>query len=169
MSADFCMDPTPNAIGLTEESNRDIAEYYSSCNGTNPISEPIESAFVSVELIDITVTELSKSGGKCEGNIYLLHCSDVVTYANGNLTALLESAVCQPVKDDWDTFFQEAVCREGYQGLFDAWIADYCTVFMLYVTLLIGCCSYQYIGSQWKIGYIYTLYFIFFQLLLFLN
>lgn len=159
MSADFCMDPTPNAIGLTEEAHRDIATYYSSCNGTNPISEPIESAFVSVELIDLTVTELSRTGGKCAGNPYLIHCSEVVKYANGNLTALLESAICPPVKNDWEDFFHDAVCHDGYQGLFDAWIADYATVFTLYITLLVGCCSYQYIGSQWKIGIVFIFIF----------
>lgn len=152
MSADFCMNPTPNALGLCEPDYRPIATYYSSCNGTNPLTEPVETAFVSIEVIELAVLNLTKPGGKCEYNPYLLHCTKMVDYAHGNLTVLLVSAQCPPVKEDWDEFFRQAVCREGYYALFVAWIADYSTIFGMYLTLLVGCCTYQYIGTQWKLG-----------------
>jgi hypothetical protein len=152
MSADYCMEPTPNALGLCEPEYRPVATYYSSCNGTNPLTEPLEAAFVSIEVIDFTVSELSKPGGACPLNPYLLHCSSTVDYVQGNLTLLVESAICPPVKDDWDKFFHEAVCHDGFQALFVTWMADYATVISLYLMLLVGCLSYQYIGTQWKLG-----------------
>jgi hypothetical protein len=150
MSADFCMSPTPHAVALCEESYRDLAAYYSSCNGTNPIAEPIETAIVSIEKLDLTVSTLSAPNGKCPQNPYLVHSASIITYAHGNLTLLLSSSLCLPIQNDWNALFYDAVCDEGYRGIVEAWIANYATLFMVYITLLIGCCTYQYIGSAWR-------------------
>ena len=152
MSADYCMDPTPNALGLCEPEYRPVATYYSSCDGTNPLMEPLEEALVSIEVVDLAMTELSKSDGACPMNPYLIHGTQMVDYAHGNLTLLVESALCPPVKDDWEKFFHKAVCHDGFQALFVTWMADYVTIISLYLMLLVGCLSYQYIGTQWKIG-----------------
>jgi hypothetical protein len=155
------MTPTHNALGLCEAEYRPIATYYSSCNGTNPLLDPVQSALVSLEMVDLAVTELVRPGGSCAANPFLLDCSEMVDYAHGNLTLLFESAVCPPVQDDWNEFFHQAVCREGYEGLFDAWLAEYVTVFVLYFTLLVGCLSYQYIGTHWRLGMHLLLRFLF--------
>jgi hypothetical protein len=152
MSADYCMEPTSNALGLCEPDYRPVATYYSSCNGTNPLTEPLETALISIQVIDFSISELSKPSGACPLNPYLLHCATMVDYVQGNLTLVAESALCPPVRDEWNNFFHDAVCHDGFQAVFVTWVADYVTIISLYLTLLVGCLSYQYIGTQWRLG-----------------
>jgi len=150
--ADFCMDPTDNALGLVETAYFNMTKYYATCEGTNPIAEPLGEALVSLEVINVTVTSLSSEGAPCENNPYLAACSQSIGYAVGNLTELSSSAQCLPVQEQWEDLFDDAICTEGFHGTYYIWVAQLCTLVVLFAAIVVASIAYQYYGSKWQTG-----------------
>lgn len=157
--ADFCMEPSSNALGLVEDRYYGIAAFYSTCEGPNPITAPIVDAAVSLKLLNASIAMLSAPGGSCEENSYLLACSTSIQYAYTNLTAVEESADCEPVEKQWKEVFNDAICRSGYAGMHITWTTQ-CVVCALVLVVLVGASlTYPYFTTNWKTGITHIFYF----------
>jgi hypothetical protein len=150
--ADFCMAPSSNALGLVEDRYYDIAAFYSSCEGPNPITAPIANAAVSLKLLNASIAMLSAPGGDCEDNAYLLDCSASIEYAYTNLTAVEEIANCAPVEKQWKDVFNDAVCRDGYEGMHITWTTQCVVCALVLVVLVSASLTYPYFTTNWKTG-----------------
>ena len=150
--ADFCMEPSGNALGLVEDRYYDMAAFYSTCHGTNPLIQPLASAALSLEAMNRTITALYADDAACEGNVYLKDCSRSISYAYSNLTAVEDSAQCQPVASSWDDLFNEAVCDNGYTGVYITWISQGVTTAAVFAAVVAAGLLVPYCSSKWTTG-----------------
>ena len=149
LMSDFCMEPTNNMLAVVPEDSYDTIAYYATCNGTNPIVEPLGDAYATVLLWNETITTLTEPGGDCEGNPYLIACYEDIDDILGNLTMIAETAACPPIQDEWANIFNDAVCDSGFYGIFFVWASQFTAIAFLFVLMVISSLLFKYFGLHW--------------------
>lgn len=165
--ADFCIAPSSNALDLVESRYYGIVSYYSTCEGPNPITVPITNAAISLKILNASISMLAAPGGDCEGNPYLLDCSTSIEYAYTNLTAVEESAACAPIEKQWKDVFNDAVCRDGYDGMYITWTTQCVVCALVFAVLVFASLAYPYFTTNWKSGVLIRCMYVVLALLIF--
>eukprot|EP01041_Mallomonas_annulata_P006332 gene6332-12810_t len=129
--ADFCMDPTAHAIqALSNQNTQNVASYYSTCEGTDPLATYLNSAYDAFAKINISLPDIAEN---CQNNVYIgnmmIH-SHIMVNAIGSMKTVSE---CPMIQAHWQNVFNYGVCNDMFTGL------------------LIICLLYQYFGVMWTV------------------
>ena len=154
--SDFCMAPTDNAISISPNDVRDISTYYGTCNGTNPLYDPISSAFVAVNSLSVTVNTLTEPGGNCEGNEYLLSTYPYITNMYNNISFIEDSTDCPPLQHQWANIFNDGFCDHTIIALYVLFVTVCSVMVTLYALMVISSMISQYFDDYWETGNIVT-------------
>eukprot|EP00602_Paraphysomonas_sp_CaronLab_P000092 CAMPEP_0185029090 /NCGR_PEP_ID=MMETSP1103-20130426/15190_1 /TAXON_ID=36769 /ORGANISM="Paraphysomonas bandaiensis, Strain Caron Lab Isolate" /LENGTH=504 /DNA_ID=CAMNT_0027563707 /DNA_START=1 /DNA_END=1512 /DNA_ORIENTATION=- len=150
--ADFCMAPTDNMISVCPGSAETVAEYYGTCNGTNPFDDSLDSAYDAMDSITEGLDYLTQSGGPCEGNPYLLQCYPNVDDINGNLTFIEGEISCEPMQRQWAKLFNDSVCDGYFTAVFITFFTLLLIILCLFSLLIVASLLYQYFGELWEVS-----------------
>ncbi len=96
LAADFCQLPTDNALMFTPPDVYDTASYYATCNGTNPVTQPLKQALLAIAIMNASIYDATQPGGACPNNQYLISCYSDINNIYYNLTEIATLAYCPP-------------------------------------------------------------------------
>ena len=147
---DFCQAPTDNLISITPDSVVEEATYYGTCNGTNPIEDPVTDAYDAVEALELAINTLTASGGDCEGNTYLLACLPIIEDMYVELDDIEQDMSCDPLQKLWGDIVNDATCHNVYTGLFILTLSVILVVILYFSLLIFSSLIYQYFGELWS-------------------
>jgi hypothetical protein len=145
--ADFCMDPSQNALKLVHSKNTELVSYYASCFGTNPLFPSLHDITVSSLLLNRSITSLIDN--ECSGNPYLIKALDALQYVGSNISSIKDDVMCEPIQEDYDNVFHDGICYYSFEGIFYIWLSLFSSCFMLFLVLIFGSILYQYFGPLW--------------------
>jgi hypothetical protein len=143
------MSPTENTIGLVPDDTKEIVTYYSSCNGTNPLQEPLILALNYTYLMNSTINVLTSSTGSCPGDPNLMACYADTRAIVDSLTAISVSAQCPPVKEQWDDAVNNGACDHVFNGSLWMWSSMFVSGTFLFFLLIVGSIIYKFFDELW--------------------
>mmetsp|Transcript_128658 Transcript_128658/g.251980 ORF Transcript_128658/g.251980 Transcript_128658/m.251980 type:complete len:490 (-) Transcript_128658:340-1809(-) len=118
--ADFCMEPTENLLMIAPDSIYNVTSYYLTCNGENPVDDPLSSA---EELVDNAQTAIQVIlSTTCPGDQYLIHALNetyTIQSVFNNITALTS---CPPTKDEAQQLLNDGLCDDFFKGIYTIWL-----------------------------------------------
>jgi hypothetical protein len=150
--SDFCMAPTDNAISLSEASVEDMAYYYGTCNGTNPLYEPISSSVDAVTALAATVTTLTEEGGACEDNPYLLATYPSIANMFGNISFIEQASDCPPIQNEWANLYNESFCHSYFIAMYAMFWTLSCLLVCHFLLMITSSLISQYFDEYWETG-----------------
>ena len=146
-AADFCMDPTSNALGFIDvgSSEYNITHYYSTCTGASPFNGPFKQADTGIQTaIESTATlqtELCSPHPFTDDGIYEICCNQSIPTFNAQLSLassdmgdLKVALRCGPFTNQWENTWT-GICTHSLKGFYYAWVIEA----NLFVLLLAGC------------------------------
>lgn len=144
------MKPTDNALSITPDSALDVATYYGTCNGTNPFDESISSSYAALNDLNTSIAILTRPGGLCEDNPYLLACYGPINDMYANLTIITENIECEPLQNEWGRVFNKAMCHDYFISLYILFNTLIGLIICFFPLLIFSSLLYQYFGTLWK-------------------
>lgn len=150
LGADFCMAPTENAIQVAPADTQEVISYYATCQGTNPIAEPLAAVYNYTLVFNATINALTAPDSVCPGDPYLLACHSDVNSIIQSLTVIAEEAKCDPIKEQWDDVVNEATCDSMFYGILDLWAGQYWTASTLFCLVISASIVYSHFDSWFQ-------------------
>jgi hypothetical protein len=138
------MSPTDNAVNMVPADAREVIQYYATCEGTNPIEEPLLVTYNYTNLLNDTITQLTGPGGACPGDPYILSCYEDVDTIFASLNVVEDTAACPPLKEQWDSIVDDATCDSVFYGVLHLWSGQYVTATVLCLLLITGSICYNF-------------------------
>ena len=143
------MSATDNTIGLVPDDTKEIVTYYSSCNGTNPLQEPLILALNYTYLMNSTINDLTSPTGVCPDDPDLMACYADTRAIVNSLSTISASAECPPVKEQWDDAVNNGACDHVFNGSVWIWSSMYVTGTFLFCLLIVGSIIYKFFDELW--------------------
>lgn len=151
---DFCVTPTDNIRSLVKGTSfSGVVNYYSSCDGSNPLQSTIDSAQTALSALNQTLHGLTNSTGPCQGDSYLLDAITLVPLAQADYDSIVNQFACVPIRDQYDSLINKGFCTQFVDGFFNIWIAQYVTSGLLFALICLASVLYQYYGQAWKLDF----------------
>eukprot|EP00299_Pterocystis_sp_00344_P016351 c8204_g1_i1.p1 GENE.c8204_g1_i1~~c8204_g1_i1.p1 ORF type:complete len:424 (+),score=75.07 c8204_g1_i1:34-1305(+) len=129
---DLCYQANNNTLGLINDildhDSYEIAEYYSTCVGTNTILQPLSNI---QHIISPWLTEISRFENCSTRNRDII--STRVSYVLGIITTVQKSDDCQALKDIWNSLVHTNLCDRLVPGVAWLWIIQ-----LICVTMMVG-------------------------------
>jgi hypothetical protein len=144
LNADFCMSPTTNAVNLSPSDTQDVIQFYATCEGTNPIEEPLLVTYNYTKRLNSTISQVTGPDGDCPGDPYLIACYEDIDAIFDSLGVVEDTAECPPLKEQFDDIVNEATCDSMFYGILNLWAGQYWTASMLFCLLFSGSVCYTY-------------------------
>jgi len=150
--ADFCMSPTSSILTQLADSNfYNLAEYYSTCEGTNPIDSELSEHLSDISGFNSTLQYITAPEAACEGNSYISSMIDELQVIYTSLNSVSDLAECAPINYHWNEVFNTGICDKAYTGLFVVWMSQITTLVLLMLLTLTVSILYQYFGVYWTL------------------
>lgn len=140
--ADFCMDPTNNLLQIAPNDVQEVASYYATCTGTNPLDDPLNSATDLVN--DGKAATQAVLDSSCPGDQYLqdaLVQLDSVQATINNITATM---ACPPLQRQVQVLLNDGLCGDFFKGMYVIWLTMYVCGAGLLLCSIIAACAYPY-------------------------
>ena len=138
------MNPTDYARSVASKGSLgESVQYYTSCRGTDPAETDIYNAEYASNLLVYFVNTLATD--VCPDDASL---QDAVTYAEKlqtDVDSIGTIAACAPYKEYWETFFNEGMCSDVFDGLYLIWITQSLTVFFLFAATVVASLMYPFL------------------------
>jgi hypothetical protein len=130
------MSPTENTIGLVPDDTKEIVTYYSSCNGTNPLQEPLLLAFsYNQQMKDTLDTLTNPSSTFCPNDPELQACYSDVEDIYATLYDISVSASCAPIQEQSSDASDDGVCNYFFNAVLYLWVSQYIGMICIFVLL----------------------------------
>ena len=137
--ADFCVDPDNhllNILGGNNSNNRDIIQYYISCQGINPLNNFYLTLINALNGFQILLRQLTTSSiSPCANDIALQNTSIITSKLQSEITLIMQSFTCSVIKNQWSTFAYSGVCNKLFYGFSSLWLSQIFTSFFLLILL----------------------------------
>ena len=154
--SDFCMRPTDNAVLVCPRNVEEIAYFYGTCNGTNPLYEPLSSAVDATTALGVTVTVLTQPNGSCPGNEYLLATYPSIANMLSNISYIEEATQCPPLQEEWANIFNEAFCDKTFIAIYTLFTTLSALLVALFALMITSSLISQYFDDYWETGNLVT-------------
>jgi hypothetical protein len=140
--SDFCIDPTNNLLQtISSGETYDMVSYYSTCNGTNPIVEPLTLAYTYAQDLDTAYTSLLQA---CPNDPNIIAAQDEVPKINDYLNGIKNVAACPPLQHEINNVLHSGLCYNTFVGFFIIWLSQFWTAIALFVSTMIISFMYLY-------------------------
>ena len=150
--SDFCMAPTDNAISLSETAVEDMAYYYGTCNGTNPMYAPLSLSVDATTSLAATVTTLTEDGGACEDNPYLLATVPFIVDIFLNVSHIEEASDCSWLQQVWAKLHNETFCNSYFIAIYSLFWTLTCVLVSHFILMITSSLISQYFNQYWHTG-----------------
>lgn len=115
--SDFCFKGPETSIGLLM--NADLINFYTTCNGTNPLDAQFEAAQSS---LDTFKTTIDNNGADCDSTL-LASISTDTDASKASLTSMEATSGCGMLNPRFTGFLHDILCDEAVRGLFICFLA----------------------------------------------
>lgn len=150
--ADFCMDPTGNILAaLSNDNVKSVVGYYTSCEGSSPIDEPLTQAMDSIVLVNSSLTYLSGPDSACYGDANVMGMQTNVVTIHSALVDITVHTACSTIQSHLAAVIEDGMCSYSYFGVFLIWIGQFATLFFLFLLTFVVSVLYQYFGDYWTL------------------
>lgn len=117
-------------------------QYYTSCTGQNPAGEDLFNAEYASNMLTYYVNEMATT--QCPDNPSLNTALGITEGIADDVQMLKVIADCAPYKEYWETFFNEGMCSDIFDGLYLIWITQTLAVAFLFLVAVIASHMYPY-------------------------
>lgn len=131
---------------------KDIAYYYGTCNGTNPLYSPLAETAEAVAYLNGFVNNVTAPGGACEGNEYLLSMYPYIEEMQGNLSYIEKATDCPPVQEEWAKIFNDVFCDDYFIAIYVLFMTNSALCVCLYGLMVSSSLISQYFDDYWETG-----------------
>ena len=130
--ADFCMDPTSNILRTMNPSSSyySTVSYYTTCDGSNPLTQYLNSAQSTINSLLSTVQNSYLNSASCSS------VKSALTASVNEMNAILSTingvypvTTCSPIQDQITQGLQDGLCTTFFRGVYVVWLSQYCTAF----------------------------------------
>lgn len=145
------MSPTSNTLQVMDPttSTFDSISFYLTCNGTNPVTEPLTAAYSAIDSLAAQLDSLELA---CPGNPYITDMANEVLSIQGTLDSITNATACEPIQAQADNVLQSGLCYNSFIGVFIIWVSQYVTAATLFLLTVVVSITYQNFGQFWDIG-----------------
>lgn len=150
--ADFCMSPTTYVLAaLSNDDVKSVVGYYTSCQGSSPLDEPLAQAVDSVVLVNSSLAYLQGPDSACAGDVYVKGMQTNILTAHKALQDILEHTNCGTIQGHVSAVLEDGMCASSYLGVFLIWLGQFGTLFFLFLLTFVVSVLYQYFGDYWTL------------------
>jgi hypothetical protein len=146
---DFCMDPTSYARSIVSQGTvQETVQYYTSCAGQNSAGEDLYNAEYASNMMLFYINEIATV--QCPNNPSLTTALDITEGIAADVQAINTIADCAPYKEYWETFFNEGMCSDIFDGIYLIWVTQTLAVVFLFGVAVIASLMYPYMKLSQK-------------------
>ena len=127
--ADFCMSPTSNILLTMNPSSSyySTVSYYTSCDGSNPLTQYLNTAQATITGLLSTVQNSYLNSSACSS------VKSALTASVSEMDAILSTingvypvTTCAPIQDQVAQGLQDGLCSSFFKGVYVFWLSQYC-------------------------------------------
>lgn len=144
------MDPTDNTLQMLEpgSTNYDMASYYATCTGTDPLESSLTSAYTAVNDMQSALVDAEAA---CPGNEYVANMIAEIPQMMATLYSIGNATSCPPLQAQVNEVVETGLCKDSFIGLFVIWVSQFITVLTLFSVTVVVSIMYQFFGRYWDI------------------
>lgn len=145
--ADICMNPAKNIGGVAGSNVQDMMVYFSQCTAEDPFQGYLTTLEDS---LDAARSDVETFGNDCKSDGSITSNYDAITDAVGDVK---KETSCISLHEIYDTFFNDAVCNNSFDGVYKIWLIAFVCTICLFFILVSSCIIWQYfdVPGAWKL------------------
>lgn len=142
--ADICMDPPKTMGGSVGGSAEDMMLYFSRCTAEDPFKSNLD---LLQKNLDDAQDSIDQIDGYCNNDIGTKYEA-----IKSSVDVIAKDTSCLYLHEIYDTFFNDAVCTNSFDGLYKIWLIAFVMTFSLFFVLVCSCIMWQYfdVPGAWK-------------------
>lgn len=145
--ADFCMEPTDNLLMIAPDTVYNVTAYYTTCTGTNPLEEPLQSAAGLTAQAKLAVQAILAS--TCPNDAYLLDSLVVIDNIDNTFVHISSLISCPPNQDEVLSVLNDGLCGDVFKGVYTIWLGQFaCAAGVLLCSIIVACAVPSFSSSS---------------------
>lgn len=126
--ADFCVSPMSNLLTTMNPGSDyyNTVSYYTTCAGSNPLDQYLNSAQSTIESLLTTVQTSYLNNAACSS--VQSYFSASISEMNAILAIISQAesaASCSPIQDQVSQGLQDGLCSSFFEGVYVLWLSQY--------------------------------------------
>eukprot|EP01036_Dinobryon_divergens_P027971 gene27971-36840_t len=150
LMADFCVSPMSNLLTTMNPGSDyyNTVSYYTTCAGSNPLDQYLNSAQSTIESLLTTVQTSYLNNAACSS--VQSYFSASISEMNAILAIISQAesaASCSPIQDQVSQGLQDGLCSSFFEGVYVLWLSQYGAATCFFLIIIVSSIVYQYFGA----------------------